>query len=131
MKEIKGIIPAMVTPFDQNGEVNTDSVKKLVNVLIDENADGFYVCGSTGESLLLSLNERKLILDTVLEAVNGRVPVITQVGCIATREAVELAAHAKKAGADAVSSRPPFYYKFPEKSRRPTTQPLWMLPNCL
>ena len=115
MKEIKGIIPAMVTPFDQNGEVNTDSVKKLVNVLIDENADGFYVCGSTGESLLLSLNERKLILDTVLEAVNGRVPVITQVGCIATREAVELAAHAKKAGADAVSSLPPFYYKFSGK----------------
>ena len=49
MKEIKGIIPAMVTPFDQNGEVNTDSVKKLVNVLIDENADGFYVCGSLND----------------------------------------------------------------------------------
>ena len=42
MKEIKGIIPAMVTPFDKNGAVNTDSIKKLVNVLIDENADGFY-----------------------------------------------------------------------------------------
>ena len=45
MKEIKGIIPAMVTPFDKNGAVNTDSIKKLVNVLINENADGFYICG--------------------------------------------------------------------------------------
>ena len=112
MKEIKGIIPAMVTPFDKNGAVNTDSIKKLINVLINENADGFYVCGSTGESLLLSLDERKLILDTVIEAVNGRVPAVTQVGCIATHQAVELAKHAKQAGADAISSLPPFYYKF-------------------
>lgn len=115
MKEIKGIIPAMVTPFDTDGEVNTNSIRKLINVLLDEGADGFYVCGSTGESLLLSSDERKRILDTVTETVNGRVPVVTQVGCIATREAVDLAKHARKAGADAVSSLPPFYYKFSGK----------------
>lgn len=112
MKDIKGIIPALVTPFDNNGEVNIQSIKKLIDVLLNEGANGFYICGSTGESLLLSIEERKLILETVLQAVDGRVPVITQVGCIATHQAVELAAHAKQVGADAISSLPPFYYKF-------------------
>ena len=73
---MKGIIPALVTPFDDRGEVNTSSLRALVNKLIGEGVGGFYVCGSTGEGLLLEEQERKQILETVVEESNGSVPVI-------------------------------------------------------
>ena len=107
---MKGIIPALVTPFDDRGEVNTSSLRALVNKLIGEGVGGFYVCGSTGEGLLLEEQERKQILETVVEESNGSVPVIAHVGALSTKQAVRLAVHARECGADAVSSIPPLYY---------------------
>lgn len=109
---MKGIIPALVTPFDDRGEVNTSSLRALVNKLIGEGVGGFYVCGSTGEGLLLEEQERKQILETVVEESNGSVPVIAHVGALSTKQAVRLAVHARECGADAVSSIPPLYYPY-------------------
>ena len=109
---IKGIIPALLTPFDHNYEVNYDSLRKHVNRLIEQGAGGFYVCGSTAECFMLDDNERMKIMEVVTEEVNGRVDVIAHVGNINLRKAVEYAKHAESCGVTAVSSVPPFYYKF-------------------
>ncbi len=110
--DIKGIITALITPFNEDYSVNYDSLRRLVVVQVDRGVDGFYVCGSTGESFLLEPAERKKILETVVEETAGRVPVIAHVGDIWADRAAELAAHAADAGADAVSAVPPFYFKF-------------------
>lgn len=110
--KLGGLIPALVTPFDGNGEVNYPELKKLVRMLLKEGADGFYVTGSTGECFLLTDEERTRIITTVAETVDGKVPVVAHVGKIGARQAAKLAMEAQKAGADAVSSVPPFYYDF-------------------
>ena len=113
-KEMKlgGIVPALVTPYDGEGKVNYEMLKKLVEVLLEDGADGFYVTGSTGECFLLSEEERIKITATVAESVNGRVPIVTHVGMIGAAQAAKLAKEAERAGATAVSSVPPFYYNF-------------------
>ena len=109
---IKGIIPALLTPFDHNYEVNYDSLRKHVNRLIEQGAGGFYVCGSTAECFMLDDKELMKSMEVVTEEVNGRVDVIAHVGNINLRKAVEYAKHAESCGVTAVSSVPPFYYKF-------------------
>lgn len=110
--ELKGIVPALVTPFDVAGNVNYKELRKLVRQLLEEGADGFYVTGSTGECFLLTDEERIKILDAVTETVEGKVPVIAHVGKIGAAQAVHLAKEAQRTGAFAVSSIPPFYYNF-------------------
>lgn len=110
--ELHGIVPALVTPFDWEQKVNWRELKKLVKLLLEEGADGFYVTGSTGECFLLSDEERIRITAAVVEAAEGRVPVVAHVGKIGARQAAALAKEAQRAGAAAVSSVPPFYYDF-------------------
>ena len=109
---VSGVIPALITPYNREGGVALDILGALVKRLIADGADGFYVGGSTAECFLLSDRERQEILECVLEAAAGRVPVIAHVGHIATSRAITLARHARNAGATAVSSVPPFYYNF-------------------
>ena len=109
---ISGIIPALVTPFNDNYEVNYEALTELVEKLIAQGASGFYACGSTAECFLMTEDERKKVLETVIKATNDRVPVIAHVGDIGSDKTCELARHAREAGATAISSVPPFYYKF-------------------
>ena len=105
-----GIWPAMVTPFDGDDRLNLRAARRLVNHLIAQGAGGLYVCGSTGEAPLLDVSEREALTECVTEEVRGRVPVIAQVGHTSPRNAVALARHAARCGADAISSvLPPFY----------------------
>lgn len=110
--KMDGIIPALVTPFDGDGKVNYREIRKLVKTLLQEGADGFYVTGSTGECFLLEEEERIRIVAEVAEAAEGKAPVIAHVGKIGSAQASRLAKEAWRAGADAVSSVPPFYYSF-------------------
>ena len=109
---IKDIIPALVTPFDSNEKVDYGALTELVNRLIAQGVGGFYACGSTAECFLLTEEERKKVLETVIRATDGRVPVIAHVGDIGVGKTTELAKHAQEAGAAAVASVPPFFYKF-------------------
>lgn len=109
---IQGIIPALVTPFNEDYSVNYQALRVLVNQLIEQGVGGFYVCGSTAECFLLSDAERMKIMEVVTEETNGRVPVIAHVGNISADTAVMYAKHAAECGVSAVSSVPPFYYKF-------------------
>lgn len=112
MKNFKGIFPALLTPFDGNGKINDEELIRLVEYNIEKGVDGFYAGGSTAEAFLLSFEERKQILKTIAEAANGRCTLIAQTGCIGTDLTIELARCCESLGYDAVSSVPPFYYKF-------------------
>ncbi len=109
---IKGVIPAMLTPFDEQEELDLTRTRALVRHLIEAGVHGLYITGSTGEGFLMTAEERKAVAETVIDEVKGRIPVIVHVGAIGTKNSIDLAQHAEKAGADAISSVPPFYYKF-------------------
>jgi N-acetylneuraminate lyase len=112
LAKFKGIIPALLTPFDENDKLNENELKKLIERNIAQGVSGFYVAGSTGEAFLLSMEERKRVMQIVKETAGKRVTLIAHVGCVATAHSVELARYASELGYDAVSSVAPFYYKF-------------------
>jgi N-acetylneuraminate lyase len=110
MFKLTGILPALLTPFDEEGNVNLDIMRDLIEWQITQGVSGFYILGSTGEGLLLSEDERRTVAETVVRQVKGRVPVVVHVGAITTQQACSLAAHAEEIGADATSAVPPFYF---------------------
>lgn len=112
MKKFKGIYPALITPFDEKGRINPEIVQQVVDSCLAKGVSGFYVGGSTGESYLLSLEERREMLEHVVKAVDGRGDVIANIGVFATEHGIELAKHAEELGVDAISSVPPFYFPF-------------------
>lgn len=112
MRKFKGVYTALVTPFDQDGNISESALKKLIEANLKMGVDGFYVSGSTGESYMLSMEERKYLLEQVMEAVNGRADVIVNIGMFATKHSIELAKHAEKLKVAAISSVPPFYFSF-------------------
>ena len=111
MKELHGIFPALLTPFDQNNKINEKALEELVKFDLKLGATGFYVGGSTAEAFLLTTDERKQIMD-IVKATAPDATLIAHVGSIDERQAIELGKHANKLGYDVVSSVAPFYYKF-------------------
>jgi N-acetylneuraminate lyase len=105
-----GVFPALLTPFTGEDRVDTAALCELTEFLLSCGVNGFYLCGSTGEGLLLTEQERCLVTETVVRQVRGRAPVVAHVGALATSTSERLARHAREAGADAVASIPPFYY---------------------
>ena len=91
--DIKGVIPALITIFDKEENLDTDKLKILVNYLINQGVHGFYLTGSTGQGMMMDAAERKSV-EAVVEEVDGRVPIIVHVGAIATVQAIDLAKHA-------------------------------------
>lgn len=99
-----GAWPALITPTATDGEVNYHELRALVEYLIGKGASGLYVCGSTGEGLLLTAEERGRVAEETLAQARGRVPIIVHVGAVATRQAVALAGHARQIGAAGISA---------------------------
>jgi N-acetylneuraminate lyase len=112
LPSIKGVIPALITPFKDDGAIYETGLKNLVEDLIESGIGGFYLTGSTGEGFLMTAEERKKVVEIVIEQTAKRVPVIVHVGTIDTKTAEDLAKHAYDSGANAISSVPPFYYRF-------------------
>ena len=106
----KGSMPALVTPF-KNGELDIDALKNLVEWQIEQGSHGIVPVGTTGESPTLSHEEHELVVEVVVKAVAGRVPVIAGAGSNNTAEAIRLVRHAKKVGADAALVVTPYYNK--------------------
>jgi len=113
---IGGLFTALITPFDRKGRVDSDRLAELVEFQVSKGVDGIYPCGSTGLGPMLSLAERKQVAEIVVKAARGKVKVVVQVGCTDTGSTVELARHAEKAGAAAVASLTPYYYKPGDKA---------------
>jgi 2-dehydro-3-deoxy-D-pentonate aldolase len=111
-----GLMPAMVTPFDERGEVDLQATEAVVERLIDAGVDGISPLGSTGESSHLTGDERKHFAEEVIRIVAGRVPLLIGVGAAGTRETVDLARHAEGIGADGVLVVSPFYWNVGEEA---------------
>ncbi|MEC9198789.1 MAG: 4-hydroxy-tetrahydrodipicolinate synthase [Pseudomonadota bacterium] len=106
----KGSIPAMVTPF-KNGELDLETLRKLVEWHIDQGSHGLVPVGTTGESPTLSHEEHEMVIEEVVKAAAGRIPVIAGAGSNNTREGIRLVQHAESVGADAVLVVTPYYNK--------------------
>jgi 4-hydroxy-tetrahydrodipicolinate synthase len=103
------VLTALATPFTENGNIDEASLKILVNRSIAGGVHGVVACGSTGEFSTLSSAERRMVVETVVDQVAGRVPVIAQTGATSTAEAIRLSRHAQSAGADVVMPVAPYY----------------------
>lgn len=108
---LTGLIAATYTPLAPDGGFNAEGILPFVDHLLQQGVQGLYVCGSTGEGMSLSSDERKSVAEAFVSAANGRVPVIVQVGHNSLEEARQLAAHAQRVGADMVSATCPSYFK--------------------
>ena len=106
----KGSLPAWVTPV-KNGELDYETLKKLVEWHIGEGSHGFVPVGTTGESPTLTHEEHERVIEVVVEAVAGRVPVIAGAGSNNTLEGIRLIQHAERVGADAALVVTPYYNK--------------------
>jgi N-acetylneuraminate lyase len=112
MNKISGVFPALVTPFTDDGKINIKAIEQLVNVNLEKGVSGFYVGGSTAESFLQSPDERKFILEKVVKIIHGKAKIIANIGLFSTEQGIDFAKHADKLGVDAISSVPPFYFKY-------------------
>jgi len=110
MRTFKGFMPALVTPFGSDGATERDHMHKLTAYHLGKGVAGFYVCGSTGQGIYTSVENRKLAAEAVIAEAAGSAPVIVHVGSMVVSDAVELARHAASHGAAAISSvLPPTY----------------------
>jgi len=112
-KEIMGVIPPVITTFDKEGNFDESAQREVIRFLLPH-VHGFYPTGTYGSGPLMTNEERKKVVEVILDEVGGRIPVIIHVGACNTALAVDLAKHAESTGADAVASIPPWYYKYPE-----------------
>ncbi|QDV68774.1 N-acetylneuraminate lyase [Rosistilla carotiformis] len=108
---LQGLVAATFTPLAGDRTVDTAPIPAMVDRLVDDNVAGLYVLGSTGEGPSLTATERCTVAEAFVQSAAGRLPVIVQVGCESLSSARELAAHAQRIGADAVSAVSPVYFK--------------------
>ena len=113
MKDIifKGVCTAIVTPFNEENEINFDEFKRLINFQIDNNVNGIVVCGTTGESSTLSCEEKEELIKYCVKVVNNKVPIIAGVGSNNTKLVIENEKYAEKVGVDGLLIVTPYYNK--------------------
>jgi 4-hydroxy-tetrahydrodipicolinate synthase len=109
MSTLGGVLTALLTPFTPDDRVDTATLRSLVDRSIDGGVHGVVACGSTGEFAALSTDERRLVVETVVDQAAGRVPVVAQTGGLTAAEAIAHSRHAQRAGASALMLVTPFY----------------------
>ena len=114
-EKYQGTFPAFYACYDEEGNVSKERIAKLAKFYLSLGIPGLYVTGSSGESIFLSVEERKLTLETVMEAVGGKMTIIAHVAAPSTKDSIELAQHAEAMGVDAISMLPGIYYGLNEK----------------
>ncbi|POP32405.1 dihydrodipicolinate synthase family protein [Lactonifactor longoviformis] len=113
VKRFSGVYPAVITPFNEAGEVDTQKLTVYTEYLCGK-VDGLFVGGSYGSGPIMTAEQRKTVAETVMAVAKGRVPVILMIGCTDTNSTIELAKHAQRVGADAVAAVTPCYYRHTE-----------------
>jgi len=111
LKGLYGVIPPLITPFKVDGGLDIDALREILK-FICKYVDGLFVCGTYGSGPMMSIGERKRVVEEVMNNVSGRVEVIVHVGATNTQSAVDLARHAQDVGAARVASVPPYYYRY-------------------
>lgn len=111
--KFEGILPALVTPFcEDNKTVNEEAAKKLIDLHLEQGANGFYILGGTGEGLVMGREQRERMCEFTVKHVSGRKPVINHIAAVNFDEAVHLAKHAEKTGVDAIAAIPPVFFTY-------------------
>lgn len=108
---LKGAITAIVTPFKEDGSIDEQALRNLVEFQIKNKIDGIVPCGTTGESSTLNYEEHEKVIEIVIDATKGKVPVIAGTGSNSLREAIDMTKEAAEAGADASLQVCPYYNK--------------------
>ena len=111
MKKLYGVVVPVVTPLDKNDKVDTKALADLCEFLIGKGIHCLYPCGTTGEMMNLTVEERKLVTETVIKTAAGRVTVYAHVGAMNLTDTVELAKHAESVGADGIGVVTPGFFK--------------------
>jgi len=111
MEKLKGVVPPMITPFDENGKLDEKNLTKLVEYL-SPRVDGLFICGSYGSGPLMSLEERKRVTEIVKKVAEPTTKIVVHTGTTTTKDTIELSVHAKNIGCDAASAVGPYYYKY-------------------
>ncbi len=111
MAELKGIVVPIVTPMNEDESINTDELRRQVDRQIEAGIHGIFPFGTNGEGYILNFDEKKLVLQTVIDQVAGRVPVYAGTGCISTKETIEQCKMAMDCGADVLSVITPSFAK--------------------
>lgn len=109
-----GVIPAFYACYEDDGRVSPARTQALCGYLMEKGVKGVYVCGSSGECIYQSVEERMTILENVMEVARGRLTVIAHVAANSIENSRRLAAHAQRQGVDAIAAIPPVYFKLPE-----------------
>ena len=113
LDKYKGVIPAFYACYDSEGNVSPAGVQALTKYFVDKGVKGVYVNGSSGECIYQSVEDRKIILENVMQAAEGKLTVIAHVACNNTKDSMELAKHAESVGVDAIAAIPPIYFHLP------------------
>ena len=114
-QDLRGVIPALVTPFKQDGQLAEDSLRKITNYVLENGVHAIMTTGGNGEFPHLLLEERERVTRTVVEVAKGQVPVIACTAACSTMEAILLTKDAEEAGADAAILIPPYYFPLSEE----------------
>jgi len=107
---LEGIVAPVITPFMKDEEIDEEKIVEYLDFLIKHGVHGLFLLGTNGEGPLLTLEEKKRVIKTAVEHINGRVPIIAGTGCVSTKETIELSKYAEKVGANAVNIVTPYYY---------------------
>jgi len=113
LDKYKGIIPAFYACYDKDGNISPDGVKALAEYFVKKGVKGVYVNGSSGECIYQSVEDKKTVLENVMEVAKGKLTVIAHVACNNTSDSMELARHAESLGVDAIAAIPPIYFHLP------------------
>lgn len=114
LNKYKGVIPAFYACYDASGEISPDGVQELTRYFVRKGVKGVYVNGSSGECIYQSVEDKKIVLENVMKASEGKLTVIAHVACNNTKDSMELARHAQSLGVDAIAAIPPIYFRLPE-----------------
>ncbi len=115
-KRIEGIVTALVTPFNLEGELDENALERIVEFQIAKRVHGLYPCATFGEGPTMTLDQRKRVAEIVIEKSRHHVPVVVQVGAADASTTIELARHAEHVGADAIAVVTPYYYNPDERA---------------
>lgn len=116
MSILQGIVCANITPFDDEKNVDYESVRKMARYLKDSGIHAVYPLGTNGEGLALTIEERKRVTEIMIEEIAGKIYVAVQCGTQTLEDTIELVIHAKKAGADAAGVVSPFFFRQSDKA---------------
>ncbi len=113
IQKYEGIFPAFYACYEGDGSISPARTRALAKYLLGKGVKGLYVGGSSGECIYQSVDERKIILENVMDAVGGKLTIIAHVACNNTADSQDLARHAESLGVDAIAAIPPIYFHLP------------------